>query len=384
MTQEDFIKLATEWNNIYLTWDAWTWKTYILNKFKELNKDKKIISVAPTWIAAINCLWSTIHSAFKLYWDNYHVFKKQDINWSHIDILIIDEISMVSCDLFDYMSDVIKKHTFRSENFWWLQVICVWDLAQLPPIFNNKNETTAARYKELMRTRWWVTFNFAKSYQWFIEVNLTEPQRSKDPLLNSLLNRLRNWDMSALNEFKSEWYSTHFANKATHIFPYNYQVDNYNMERLRKIPWKQYKFNWFVQWDFNLNNVLAPQELIIKEGATVMCIKNLECWLVNWDICEVTWITKKVIEVKCERIDATFDLSLETWENIHYDQEWNKEVLWKFKQFPLRLAYWLTSHKSQWLSIDKIIFHYNNSLSKELVYVACSRVTSYDWIYIVK
>lgn len=384
MTQEDFVILANEWKNISLTWIAWSWKTYILNKWKSENSHKKIITVAPTGIAAINAWWSTIHSAFRLYWDNYHVFKKQEINWNNIDVLIIDEISMVSCDLFDYISDVIKKHCFSSEEFWWLQVITVWDLAQLPPIFNMNDEKSAARYKELIRTRWWVTFNFSRAYKWFTECNLTEAKRSKDPLLNSLLNRLREWDMLALHEFKSEWYSTQFSNKATHIFPYNTQVDNYNHERLSKIPWKTYKFKWFVKWEFNLNNVLAPIELSLKIWATVMCIKNLECWLVNWDMCEVLEIKPKFITVRSERLETDFDISLETWKNIHYDEQWNEQELWRFVQFPLRLWFWITSHKSQGLTLEKVIFHYNNSLSKELVYVACSRVTSYDWIYIVK
>lgn len=384
MTQEDFIELANEWKNISLTWIAWSWKTYILNKWKLDNSHKKIITVAPTGIAAINAWGATIHSAFRLYWDNYHIFKKQEINWNNIDVLIIDEISMVSCDLFDYISDVIKKHCFSNDNFWWLQVITVWDLAQLPPIFDMKNEKTAARYKELMKTRWWVTFNFAKAYKWFIECNLTEAKRSKDPLLNSLLNRLREWDMKALHEFKSEWYSAQFSNKATHIFPYNTQVDNYNHERLSKIPWKTYKFKWFVKWEFNLNNVLAPIELSLKIWATVMCIKNLECWLVNWDMCEVLEIKPKFITVRSERLETDFDISLETWKNIHYDEQWNEQELWRFIQFPLRLGFGITSHKSQGLTLEKVIFHYNDSLSKELVYVACSRVTSYDWIYIIK
>ena len=72
MTQEDFIELANEWKNISLTWIAWSWKTYILNKWKLDNSHKKIITVAPTGIAAINAWGVTIHSAFKLYWDNYH------------------------------------------------------------------------------------------------------------------------------------------------------------------------------------------------------------------------------------------------------------------------------------------------------------------------
>ena len=383
-TQQDFINEANEGKSIFLTGIPWSWKTYILKQWMEQNLNKKIVVVAPTGIAAINAGWVTIHSAFKLYWDNYHIIRKQEINWENIDVLIIDEISMVSCELFDYMSEVIKKNRYCSDPFWWLQVIAVWDLSQLPPVYDLSKPEVKDRYNSLMKNKWGVLFNLSDAYKWFTEINLTEPQRSKDPKLNDLLIRIREWDMTAVKEFQQWWYSTQFSNKAIHIMPYNYQVDKYNSDRLDKIPWKTYRFKWFIKWEFNANNVLAPMELNVKIWATIMVIKNLENWLVNWDMWEVISIQEKTITIKSFRLEEEFEISLEKWENIHYDQEWNKEVLWKFIQYPLRLWFAITAHKSQWCTLEKIIFHYNSGLSQELIYVALSRGTTYEWIYIAK
>ena len=383
-TQEDFLEAANNWCNIFLTWIAWSGKTYILNKWKEQNKDKTIITVAPTWIAAIQSWWSTIHSAFKLYWDNYHVIKRQDIDWSEVDVLVVDEISMVSCEMFSFMHDVISQNRYNDEIFWWIQVIVIGDLAQLPPIYDLRNEDTKRRYDKLMSELWWVTFNFSKHFKWFTEINLTIPQRSHDDRLNLLLNRIRANDMLALYEFKTDWYTTRFYNSATHIYPYNNQVDSHNYDRLVKLPWKQFIYKWTVTGDFNLNNVLTPEELKIKIGCRVMIIKNLECWLVNWDTWEVISIDWDEIRILSDRLELEFNIWIEKWENIKYDSHWNKDVIWKFYQYPLKLWYAITAHKAQWLSLDKVIFHYNKSLSKELVYVALSRARTYDNLYVIK
>lgn len=389
-TQDNFIEEANKWSNIFLTWLAWAGKTYILNQWKEQKELewKTIITVAPTWIRAIQAWGATIHSTFKLYGDNYHVFKPQLINWNEIDILIIDEVSMVSCEMFEFMSDVIRRNTWTRKMFWWLQVICVWDLNQLPPIYNLNIKETKQRYDKLINELWWVYFNLSSAYkEWlFVEINLSESKRSSDNKLNDLLNRIRANDISALKEFKTEWYSSQFYNKATHIFPYNNQVDSFNYERLLKLPWKQFVFKWVIQGDFNMNNVLVPEELKLKVGATIMIIKNLENWLVNWDTGEILEIDSKdlSIKIRSDRLQQDYWIWLEKWENKVYDEHGSEQILWKLTHFPIKLWWRLTRHKTQGLTLDKVIFHYNQSLSKELVYVALSRWREYDNIYIIK
>ena len=385
MTQEQFYELANEWHNIFLSGNWGTWKSWAINKWCEDNNLKKIIRVAPTGIAAINCWWETIHSVFKLYWSNYHVFRKQDIDWSIIDVLILDEISMVSGEMFDYMWEVIKRAYHNDKPFGNIQVIVVGDLAQLPPVYNFKEEWIKDKYNQRIKDFWWITFKHSKAYkEWnFKEIHLTENKRTTDDKLISLLNRLRTWDRTAINEFQHEWYSAQFYNKAVHIMPYNYQVDKLNEERLSKLPWKTFKFMWFTKGEFNLNNVLVPLELKLKVWARVMCVKNLECWLVNGDCWEIIAINKDEIIFKSDRLWEDFEIHTEKWTNIHYDAEWNKEEKWCFVQFPLKLWYGITSHKSQGLTLDKVIFHYDSSLSNELVYTACSRATTFNWLYVI-
>lgn len=383
-TQQDFLNKANEWCNIFLTGNAWTGKTYVLKQFIEEQKNNKkhIIVVAPTGIAAINAWGATIHSTFKLFWDNYSFIPNQKIKWNEIDILIIDEISMVSCDLFDFICKVIWKFNPT------IQIICIWDLAQLPPIYNLKNELTNKRYNELMNTKWSVLFNVSDSYSslWFIEINLTEQQRCKDEKYVSLLNRIRQWDLICLKDFKHEWYSTQFWNKAIHIFPYNNQVDEYNYSQLLKLHWKQEIFVWEIVGNFNMNNVLVSEELRLKIWARIMIVKNLDCWLVNWDMWDVISINRdeSIITIFSDRLQKNIDIWISRWDNTEYNEHWEPTILGSLYHFPLKLSYWITSHKIQGMTLDKVIFHYNKNLSKELIYVACSRCTSYDNFYIVK
>ena len=385
-TQEDFIELANTWANIFLTWIPWAWKTYILNQWLETKKDKTVVKVAPTWVAAMQIWWSTIHSAFKLSWSNYDLIKKQDIRWDSVDILVIDEISMVCCNKFWYINKVLKQYS--NKPFGWLQVIVVGDLAQLDPVYNLNNEYEKELYEKTIEEKWWIYFLLDDSYEeWnFQLVNLTESKRSNDPLLNSLLLRIRQWDKTAINEFRYEWYSAQFYNAAVHIFPYNKQVDDYNYERLLKLKWKQIVFNWVLRWDFNIDSVLAPMELKVKDEARIMVIKNLSNGLVNWDMWYVvnSSIEDWYITIYSDRLEQEFIITPEEWQNKKYDSNWNEEVVWTFTQYPIRLWYWLTAHKTQGLTLDKVIYHYNPRVSLKLSFVALSRVRTFDSIYLVR
>ena len=391
MTQEYFLQKAREWFNIDLTWYAWTWKSYIVNLYarESSDKNKTVVKVAPTWIAAMNIWWTTIHRAFKLKWNNYYKIFWQDIDWNKVDIIIFDEDSMINWLMFQYCNDVIKQHCGNDLPFGGKQIICVWDNAQLPPVFNLKDEQNANQYKYLMDTFGWITFDKSKAYlDWnFVKINLTEYQRSHDPKFNDLLFQLRSGEKDVLKKFKSEWFSSQFYNKATHIFCSNKEVDDFNYQRLLKIEWKQTVFKWILKGDFNMDNVLVPEELKVKIWARIMVVKNLENWLVNWDTWEITNISNDdwyiTITILSDRFEKEFDIPIATWDNIVYDEFGNESVAWSFTQFPLKLWWAITAHKSQWLTIEKVIFHYKKWLSKELVYTAISRWTSYDNTYIL-
>lgn len=389
-TQEDFLIQARLWNNIDLTWYAWTWKSYIVKQYiKEAQEEwKTIIKVAPTWIVAMNIWGSTIHRTFKLYGNNYFKKPQQEIDWNIVDIVIFDESSMINTLMFQYCHDCILMSCTEIKSFGWKQIICIGDSAQLPPIFNMKDPIAKKQYDTLMKEKWWVTFDLSDAYKkWnFVKINLTEYQRSKDPYFNDLLFKLRSWDSTALNEFKSEWYSSQFYNKATHIMSSNNEVDSFNYDRLVKLPWKQIVFKWVIRWDFNMDNVLVPEELKLKIWARIMIVKNLDNWLVNWDTWEVINIDIQNLNIviMSDRLERPINIGIQTWDNIVYDEHGNEEKKWSLKQFPMKLWWAITAHKSQWLTIDKVIFHYKKWLSKELVYTAISRWTSYENTYVIK
>lgn len=384
--QQEFINAAIAWKNIFLSWVAWSGKSYITKEFIEMLKKgwKEVAILAPTGVAATNIWWVTIHSATKLYWDQYDFVKKQTTPWHDFDVVIIDEISMVSAHMFDFIDRVLRRSVNLYESFWWLQIICVWDLSQLPPIINNKDKQ---RYEEVMKfIQEHGSFDFTKSKAFqlwkFETIFLEEVQRTKDDKFIDLLNDVREWNLN-LNDFNTGEYSTHFSNRAVHIFSYNKDVEAFNLNRLKRLPWQTYTFNAKITWKFSPNDVLADVELKLKVWARIMIVKNnFQEWYVNGDMWEITNIFDEWIEVYLDRLDKCFMIPRTTWENKVFDQDWNEEVVWTFTQYPIRLWYSLTIYKCQWLTLNKVVVHYNRRMEPSALYVALSRATDYENLYI--
>lgn len=336
-TQESFYKEANKWKNIFLTGLAGSGKSFAIKKLINDTPKLNTIITAPTWVAAINIWGATIHSVFKIFWNNYKV-SNQIIDWNSIDRLIIDEISMVSCYLFDLIDSILRRNRDKDKPFWWLQVICIWDLNQLPPIFNMNDLLDSKRFND---KKWKILFNNSESYKkWkFKKINLTVSFRSTNDYFNELLNRIRDWDLSALKEFQ-RWN----IDDAIHLMPYNNMVDNYNEKKLHSIQWNLYTFIGKIKWEFNLSNVITPEELKIKIGAKIMVTIN-SYWLVNWD----TWIIKKIsdniITIYSTRLWCDIDIVKNKFKSIVYDSNWQEIERWSFTQFPLRLAWAITVHK---------------------------------------
>lgn len=381
MIQQDFYDAADAWYNIFLTGIGWSWKSYALKQWCD-KQSKKIIVTAPTGIAAINANGTTIHRAFGLWGDNYMKVNPQSIEWKEVDVLIIDEVSMVSCELLDYVDKVLRLFRVRELPFGWLQVILVGDLAQLDPVYNLSDPAVKERHTKLIEDKGSVLFVVSDAYinGKFKQITLTENKRSQDDKLNNLLNKVREGDLTVLSQFKRPMPRQDLS-EHVHIYPYNVQVDAMNKRMIESIPWQLKTYYGAITGTFNENNCITPKFLNLKVGAKVMITKNLET-LINGDTGIVMAMFPDRVTVYSERLLQNVDILQAKWENIIYDKHGEEEVVGAYHQIPLRLAYAITAHKSQWLTIDKVCFHYNSNLSRNLIYVALSRATTYDWLLI--
>lgn len=388
MEQKDFLELANAWNNIDLSWYAGTWKTTVLKQFIEEQRSlkKNVVIVWPTWIAAINVWWATLHSTFKIFWNEYWMINKQKVDWRWVDIIIFDEKSMIWPDLFDHCNNIVKMKTWiRDKSFWWKQVILCWDMAQLPPIYKTVTKLEIEKVNELRKKYWRLIYSSSDAYkEWnFKEIFLTHIYRQSDNRLLDILNDLRDWDITAINWIQKWNYNEKQEKESVHIMPYNNMVDEYNDKQFSLLKEKKHIYRWNVSWKINIDNILTPEILDLKRRCRVMLTKNMfDLWLYNWDLWIVVKCEDDYVTVDFDRV-WTKDIPYVTRENREY--EWTEStIVWTFTQIPLRLSYALTTHKSQWLSLDKVIVHYVPWMSKENLYVAVSRSTNYDTLFLSK
>jgi ATP-dependent exoDNAse (exonuclease V) alpha subunit len=352
-----------------------------LTKWRKENRWKKIVTVAPTWIAAINVWWSTIHSAFKLHFGTkFFMVSKQKIKWKKIKTLIIDEWSMVWVWILEQINKTLQKECWNKKPFWWIQVIIVWDLAQLQPIISDWKERL-----DIEDRFWWIEFYHSDAYKdWdFVEINLKENKRTNDDKLIEWLNKIRN-NKFDINDFQLTKFTEAFSNEATHIMPYNYQVDSFNTEKLHKLKRNLHTFKARTTWNFNVKNVLSPETLNVKVWAKIMITKNLEIWLVNWDMWTIKSINEDSFVIYSFRTEIEYYVPREKWEDKRYDEEWNEEIVWTFVQFPVKLWRASTIHKAQWLTFKKVVFYYNKRLDMKSVYTWLSRSVTWKNLYIKK
>lgn len=412
-------ELELAWNfvektnrNIFLTGKAGTGKTTFLHKIRD-ESFKRLVVVAPTGVAAINARGVTIHSFFQMSFgpilpadvnspqnsfnnssSQANPFQKKfnkrkiDIIRS-LDLLIIDEVSMVRADLLDGIDQVLRKYKDKNKVFGGVQVLMIGDLQQLAPVVKNEEWKILQPYYETA---------FFFSSRVFQESNalgieLKHIYRQKNEQFIGILNEIRNNCLSDISlKCLNERYQPNFKPSSNDgyitLTTHNDRANEMNEKELKSIDRKSFFFNADVDGDFPEFSYPNHFELELKVGAQVMFIKNdssPEKRYFNGKIGKVVQIDGKQVVVRCPEDDADISTTAEIWENIKYNineetKELKETVIGTFSQIPLRLAWAITIHKSQGLTFEKAIIDAAASFAHGQTYVALSRCKTLEGI----
>lgn len=377
--------------SIFLTGKAGTGKTTFLKAVVERSKKRSIV-VAPTGVAAINAGGVTIHSFFQLpfspFVPNSHIKSKFDFGKekrriiASLDLLIIDEISMVRSDLLDAIDSVLRRFRDRYKPFGGVQLLMIGDLQQLTPVVTPEDERLLAPYYDTPY------FFGSKALQQieYVTIQLEKVYRQEDATFLDVLNHIREakptaQDIETLNARCQPAFVPKSGEGYIRLTTHNRLADDYNDSELAKLPYHSYRFQARIEGNFPEYSYPTSEVLTLKEGAQVMFVKNDpsgEHRYFNGRIGEIVEIDESHVCVLCPGDSEAIEVEPLTWENAQYQlnietREIETKVQGTFKQLPLRLAWAITIHKSQGLTFDHAIIDANLSFAPGQVYVALSR-----------
>lgn len=381
--------------SLFLTGKAGTGKTTFLREVVRYTK-KKCIVLAPTGIAAVNAGAMTIHSFFQFGLGPFVqgvIEPKSDfrINKSklelirHLQLLIIDEVSMVRADLMDHIDVELRRIRRNSKPFGGVQLLMIGDLQQLPPIAHGGEDELLRQY---YKTLYFFSSAALKSMKYSC-IELKNVYRQTDRHFIDILNHARNCtltsqDISDLNARYIPGFSPKPEDGYIRLMTHNRQVDYVNETELEKLDSEPYTFVAAVTGTFPEESYPTADSLTLKKGAQVMFIKNdPERLFINGTLGEVKSIDKNSIAVRLAESGTVIDVEPMEWQNIRYQfDEESKEIsskqIGRFKQYPLKAAWAITVHKSQGLTFDKAIIDVHAAFSPGQAYVALSRCRTLD------
>ncbi len=387
--------------SVFLTGKAGTGKTTFLRHICHTT-NKRCVVVAPTGVAAINANGVTIHSFFQLPFTPFlpslkNVISEYSLNKQHVrkekieiirtlDLLIIDEISMVRADLLDAIDDNLRRYRHSQRPFGGVQLLMIGDLQQLPPVVKDDEW-------ELMKQVYPSPFFFnSKALQRtpFITIELTKIFRQSDSQFINLLNNIRQnkFDNDTLNLLNTRYLPNFQPNDSEgyiQLTTHNYQAQNINSAKLESLCGESYSFEAYIEGNFPEYSYPTDNVLTLKEGAQVMFVRNdssPEKKFYNGKIATITSISNTDIIVE-DREGNTIEVKRDKWENIKYTiNKDNKEIEavvdGSFIQYPLKLAWAITVHKSQGLTFERAIIDVGSAFTYGQVYVALSRCKSFE------
>lgn len=381
--------------SLFLTGKAGTGKTTFLREVVRYTK-KKCIVLAPTGIAAVNAGAMTIHSFFQFGLGPFVqgvIEPKSDfrINKSklelirHLQLLIIDEVSMVRADLMDHIDVELRRIRRNSKPFGGVQLLMIGDLQQLPPIAHGGEDELLRQY---YKTLYFFSSSALKSMKYSC-IELKNVYRQTDRHFIDILNHARDCtltsqDISDLNARYIPGFSPKPEDGYIRLMTHNRQVDYVNETEMEKLDSESYTFVAAVTGTFPEESYPTADSLTLKKGAQVMFIKNdPERRFINGTLGEVKSIDKNSIAVRLAESGTVIDVEPMEWQNIRYQfDEESKEIsskqIGRFKQYPLKAAWAITVHKSQGLTFDKAIIDVHAAFSPGQAYVALSRCRTLD------
>lgn len=409
--QNTSFRLAYEYINesgchIYLTGKAGTGKTTLL-KYVRAHSSKRLAVVAPTGVAAINAGGVTIHSFFGMPLgiflpekytgaygqgiDQHTLISKTRLSddkrkiIEQLELLIIDEVSMVRCDLLDAIDVLLRYFRKNPAPFGGVQILMIGDLYQLPPVVRDGEERILATYYNspfffdalVMREAGVLTIELKTIY------------RQSEERFIDLLNKIRH---NALSEadyaFLQSRYQFNQDSSADRIIltTHNYRADAINEAELMRLEGELVQYEAEVHGDFNEKQTPAESNLRLKKGAQVMFLRNdMSGRYYNGKLGVIESLNATQITVRDPHSGVLLDLERETWKQIQYifnreSGQIEEKIIGQFVQYPLRLAWAITIHKSQGLTFDKVIIDAGSSFAPGQVYVALSRCTSLEGI----
>lgn len=395
---------------VFLTGKAGTGKTTLLRQIVETTHKKTIIA-APTGIAAINAGGVTLHSLFHLPFGSFipdnQIPTNGDLSFQlttpnslirnlkmnsqkkalirEIELLIIDEVSMLRADLLDAIDTILRYVRRNSNPFGGLQILFIGDLWQLPPVVKNQEWNILKNYYSNI-----FFFNatpFKQVDLLYLELEKIYRQTDSDfiELLNKFrLNKVNQADIETLNKQYKNQFNLLDNEGYIYLTTHNHKADKINKQALEKLPGKSFSFNAHIDGEFSEYSFPVDLALELKEGAQVMFIKNDysgNSAYFNGKIGKIDTLTNESIIVSFKDGSPDAEVEKYTWENKKFalnqeSKEIEERIVGTFSHYPIKLAWAITIHKSQGLTFEKAMIDISQAFAAGQTYVALSRLTS--------
>ena len=391
---EAFNTIERTHSNILILGQAGTGKSTFVQYLKSASS-KRIVCACPTAVSALNIGGQTIHSLFQIQPRDFILpellkLKAKPRNiLNATDVLVIDEISMVAPDLLDAIDILARSARHNNEPFGGIQVVAIGDLFQLPPVITRDAEQYYQQAYEHTNAYFFDSNVYKRAD--FIKYDFNTVYRQSDDDLLQNLMRLRDNDATAVGFFNTCKIEDENARKnAVIITPFRAIAERINSERLNQIDAPLVQYTGVLAGNFNANDVPAPMDLCLKQGALVMFVKNGDKWHNgSMGIVENLGAREIIVQLLDDDKNDLVVVKPEKWEKIEYSRDENDRIveneIGSYKQFPLALGYAMTIHKSQGKTLGKVVIDISRgAFAHGQTYVALSRTRHAKDMHIVK